>query len=260
MEACKIRIEIEAAGTEFKKMEEKQMNNNENKTMNILSRVFLPILIYYFVNNLFVLAGLSFVEVIRTKAFAGNLSEGFWFYTQTLIKMAGMALGGAAVYPYFQQENLGKEQKNLSFQTALALVLSGAGLSLGLNFLFAVTGFTGSSEQYSRVAETQFALPLWLACIFYGVLSPIVEEIVFRGVVYNALCRSTTSIMGIVGSALLFGAFHGNVVQMVYAALMGIGMAFFYQKYKNLSAAILFHGAANVAVYLMVYFSDGLFF
>ena len=168
--------------------------------------------------------------------------------------MAGMALGGVAVYPYFQREKSGKEQKSLSFRTAVILVLSGAGLSLGLNFLFAVTGFTESSEQYSRVAETQFALPLWMACIFYGVLSPIVEEIVFRGVVYNALCRNTTNMMGIVGSSLLFGAFHGNVVQMMYAFLMGMGMAFFYQKYKNLLAAIVFHGAANVAVYLAVSF------
>ena len=232
------------------------MDKKESRVMNILSVVFCPILIYYFVSNLFVLAGLSFAEIIRTKAFAGNLPEGFWFYTETFIKMAGMALGGVAVYPYFQREKSGKEQKSLSFRTTVILVLSGAGLSLGLNFLFAVTGFTESSEQYSRVAETQFALPLWLACIFYGVLSPIVEEIVFRGVVYNALCRSASNSMGIVGSALLFGAFHGNVVQMVYAALMGTGMAFFYQKYKNLSAAILFHGAANMAVYLMVYFSD----
>ena len=230
------------------------MVKNENKTMNILSQVFLPIFIYYFVSNLFVLAGLSFAEIIKTKAFAGSLSEGFWFYTETFIKMAGMALGGVAVYPYFRREKLRKEQKSLSLQTAVALVGSGAGLSLGLNFLFAVTGFTESSEQYSRVAETQFALPLWLACIFYGVFSPIVEEIVFRGIVCNALCRNTTNRMGIVGSALLFGAFHGNVVQMAYAFLMGMCMAFFYQKYKNLSAAILFHGAANVAVYLTVYF------
>ena len=226
----------------------------QSRTRNILSQVFLPMIIYYFVSNLFVLAGLSLTEIVKTKALAGSLSEMFWFYTETFLKMAGMAIGGAAIYPYFQKENVFKEKKRLSVQSMAVLAVMGVTLSLGLNFLFSITGFTESSEQYSRVAETQFALPLGLACIFYGILSPVVEEMVFRGVVYNALCRHTTNLVGIVGSALLFGAFHGNVVQMVYATLMGVGMAFFYQKYKNLLAAIVFHGAANVAVYLAVSF------
>ena len=226
----------------------------QNRISGILSQVFLPVMIYYFVSNLFVLAGLSLTEIAKTKAFAGKLSEMFWFYTETFINMAGMAIGGMAIYPYFKREDVVKERKKLSVQNVLVLTVLGVVLSLGFNFLFYVTGFTKSSEQYSRVAEAQFALPLWLACIFYGILSPVVEELVFRGVVYNALCRQTTNIVGIVGSALLFGAFHGNVVQMVYATLMGMGMAFFYQKYKNLSAAILFHGVANVAVYLVFSF------
>lgn len=226
----------------------------QNRISSIVSQVFLPIVVYYFVSNLFVLVGLSLAEIVKTKAFAGNLSEMFWFYTETFIKMAGMAIGGVAVYPHFQRENAIKEKKRLSVFNMVVLMVLGAGLSLGLNVLFNVTGFTESSEKYSRVAETQFALPLGLACIFYGILSPVVEEIVFRGVVYNALCRHTTNIVGIAGSAVLFGAFHGNVVQMVYATLMGVCMAFFYQKYKNLSAAIIFHGAANVAVYLVFSF------
>ena len=110
-----------------------------------------------------------------------------------------------------------------------------------------------SSERYQQVAEVQFALPLWLACIFYGVLSPIVEEIVFRGIVCNALIRNGSQRVGIIGSALLFGAFHGNMVQMVYASLMGVILAWIYCKYRNLSAPVLFHGAANVAIYLVTY-------
>ena len=226
----------------------------ENRVGNILSQAFLPMAIYYFVSNLFVLAGISLIQFVQNKYAAGNLSEDFLFYAQTLVKMAGMALGGVAVYPYFQREKKEKEQKSLSVPSAAILVLTGAGFSLGINFLFSVTGFMESSEQYNRVAETQFALPLWLACIFYGVLSPLVEEILFRGVVYNALCRNTSNLFAVIGSSLLFGAFHGNVVQMVYASVMGMIMAFFYQKYKNLSASVLFHGAANVAVYLAVYF------
>lgn len=226
----------------------------ENKNLNMISQAFLPIVIYYFISNLFVTAGFSITQIVKTKAATEAFTQAHWFYADTLIRISGMALGGIAVYPYFKRENSDKESKRLSPKIALYLVGLGAMLSLGINFLFSVTGFTKSSEQYQQVAETQFALPLWLACIFYGVLSPVVEEMVFRGIVYRALCRSTTNVIAIIGSALLFGAFHGNVVQMLYAGIMGIGMAYIYQKYQSLWAPILFHGAANIAVYAVTYF------
>ena len=217
-------------------------------------QAFLPIFIYYLISNMFVMAGLSIVQIAKTKSSMQVLTESFWFYAENMIKMAGMALGGLAVYPYFKREKSNEKQKSLSVKAVLSLAIVGATLSLGINFLFSVTGFTQSSEQYQQVAETQFALPLWLACIFYGVLSPIVEETVFRGIVYRALCRNTTKTLGLIGSALLFGAFHGNVVQMVYASLMGLVMAIVYQKYQNLLAPIVFHGAANIAIYSITYF------
>ena len=60
--------------------------------------------------------------------------------------------------------------------------------------------------------------------------------------------------MAVIGSALLFGAIHGNLVQMLYGTIMGIIMAILYEKYGKLLAPILFHGAANIAIYVCVYF------
>lgn len=225
----------------------RSMDQKENGFVNIVKQSLIPVFIYYVMNNAVVILGLSLMQIIKT-------TDSFGFYMEIMIKMAGMALGGLAVYPYFKKEKSYIEQKNISVKEGVLLIVIGGVISVGINFLFSITGFTESSEQYQRVAETQFALPLWLACIFYGILSPVVEETVFRGVVYNSLCRNTTKIVGIIGSAFLFGAFHGNVVQMIYAGLMGVIMACVYQKYQNLLAPILFHGAANVAVYALTYF------
>ncbi len=233
------------------------LEQKENVFINVLKQVFVPTVIYYVINNAFVVLGLSVMQLMKTNAAMERFSEIFSgtsiFYMETIIKMAGMALGGAAVYPYFKRENSYKERKNLSVKIIISMMIMGAVLSLGINFLFSVTGFTQSSEQYRQVAESQFALPLWLACIFYGILSPVVEETVFRGIVCRALERNTTKVLAVIGSALLFGAFHGNVVQMIYASLMGGIMACTYQKYQNLSAPILFHGAANIAIYTVTY-------
>lgn len=217
-----------------------------------MGQAFLPIIIYYVISNGVVLGGFSVIQM--TEDFWGGIEGNIQFYARTFIKMAGMALGGLAVYPYLKKENYYEEAAKLSPLDVVALIFSGAVLSLGVNYIFFITGMIQNSETYQQVAEAQFALPLWLACIFYGILSPVVEETLFRGIVYRALCRNTTKTMGMIGSALLFGAFHGNIVQMMYASLMGGVLAYVYQKYEKLWAPVLFHGAANVAIYLVTVF------
>ena len=165
-----------------------------------------------------------------------------------------MALGGLAVYPYYVREKAMGMKKSLTLKTGTALIFCGAILSLIVNYVLAVTGFTESSESYQQVAETQFALPLWLAILFYGILTPIVEEQVFRGIACNWLERNVSPVMGVVGAALLFGVFHGNLVQMLYASIMGLFLGYVNLRCRTLLAPVLVHSAANVAIYLITYF------
>lgn len=227
-----------------------------NKYDNIFNGIFVPLLMYYVIHNATVIGGLSALEWLVREGSIPSLADHTLFYIQTSIKIAGMILGGAAVYPYFKREAVleMKMKKSLSLKVRMALVFVGAILSLGINFLFSLTGLPQSNEQYQQVAAAQFALPLWLAFIFYGIVSPVIEEIVFRGVACNWLGRNISPTIGIVGSALLFGAFHGNLVQILYASIMGVILAYVYQRYQNLKAPILVHAAANVAIYFVTYF------
>ena len=219
---------------------DKMLKNQEKRKENdnVVTKVFVPLMMYYVVYNAVVIGGQTLWE--------GQI--------QTIIKMLGMALGGAAVYPYFKRETTLKLKKSLSPREGLALILTGILLSLGLNLLFSLTGLPQNNEQYQQVAEVQFALPLWLAFLFYGVLSPVVEEMVFRGIACNWLGRKVSPRAGMAGSALLFGVFHGNLVQLLYASIMGMVLAYVYQKYENLKAPVLVHAAANVAIYCVTYF------
>lgn len=151
------------------------------------------------------------------------------------------------------KENWGKK-KRLSLKDAIGIIFFGAMLSLGLNYLFTVSGFLQSSETYNQVAEKQFSLSLWKAIFAYGIWSPLKEEVIFRGILYRFLRKYLPVMAAVFGSALLFGIFHGNLVQMVYGTMMGIVMALLYEKYQTLIAPILFHSAANTAIYVVTYF------
>ena len=227
-----------------------KVNINDNIVMGLV----MPLIIYYVIHNAWVIGGLAVLELAVNSGKFLSWDEETLFLVQTFIKMSGMIVGGLSVYPYFKRQESMEMKKSLSLKEGSALVFAGAVLALGVNYILILTGLPQNNEQYQQVAEVQFALPLWLAFLFYGIISPVVEEMVFRGITCSWLEKHISPVAAVAGSALLFGAFHGNFVQMLYASIMGAVLALVYQKYRNLTAPVLLHGAANAAVYFVTYF------
>ena len=125
--------------------------------------------------------------------------------------------------------------------------------ALGLNLLFGILGITESSEGYARAANAQYGVNFLVGLFLYGILSPLAEEAVFRGVMYNRMKRCFSFLPAIILSALLFGCYHGNLVQAVYGTLLGILIAYVYEKLECFAAPVLFHAVANVSIYVMTY-------
>lgn len=121
--------------------------------------------------------------------------------------------------------------------------------SLGLNALLTLTGFADGSQTYQKVADRQYGVAFAVGLVLYGLISPFAEEVVFRGVIYNRLRRLYNPAIGIVVSGLLFGAFHGNLVQGVYGACLGMLMAYLYERSGRFLIPLIFHAVANLAVY-----------
>ena len=227
-----------------------KVNINDNIVMGLV----MPLIIYYVIHNAWVIGGLAVLELAVNSGKFWSWDEETLFLVQTFIKISGMMIGGLSVYPYFKRQRTMEMKKSLSRKEGVALIFIGMVLALGLNYIFLLTGLPQNNEQYQQVAEVQFALPLWLAFLFYGIISPVVEEMVFRGIACSRLEQHMSPMVAVAGSALLFGAFHGNLIQMLYASIMGVVLALVYRKYRNLTAPVLLHGAANVVVYFITYF------
>ena len=131
----------------------------------------------------------------------------------------------------------------------------GVVLAFSFNYLIAwVSGLLKiESQKYENVEAIQYSVPLWLGLILYGLISPVVEEMVFRGVLYNRMKRFYRVPRCVILTALLFGIFHANLPQFLYGTCMGILMALSYEKLKCLGAPVVFHMAANISVFLMSY-------
>ena len=52
-------------------------------------------------------------------------------------------------------------------------------------------------------------------------------------------------------AALLFGVYHGNLVQGIYGFFMGIIYTLVYEKYQNFYLTVIMHAITNMVAYFI---------
>ena len=79
-----------------------------------------------------------------------------------------------------------------------------------------------------------------------AILAPLLEEVLFRGAIQGVLMRYFGRPWpAIIVSALVFGIFHLNPVQIVYATLLGIVLGWIYYRTGSLLSVIVGHVLNN---------------
>ena len=110
-------------------------------------------------------------------------------------------------------------------------------------------------EAVPQVAEQALeTIPPWLAIVAIVIAAPIAEEAFFRGVAFNAWLRERGRRTAYVGSALLFGVIHLNLVAFVPIVLLGLILAWVYERTRNIVGPIVVHAVfngINVAIFLL---------
>ena len=228
-----------------------ERGNSFMKAWSIVS----PVLIYYVTDTFFFMLFTYIILGISTHNGIWQ-SLGDWIRIHSTMVSAAvngiaMLIGAAVVYKSFQNEKIRIRLPELHRKDVPLLLIMGGASALGFNILFSLLKITENSGTYTEIADRQFSLPLWAGIILYGIISPIAEEIVFRGLVYNRLYRQFGITMAILGSAILFGVYHGNLVQALYGFILGIIMAILYERYGSFVVPVLLHSAANICVYVM---------
>jgi membrane protease YdiL (CAAX protease family) len=84
-----------------------------------------------------------------------------------------------------------------------------------------------------------------LVVIAVVIVAPIAEEIFFRGVVFNAWLREGGRRFAFIGSALLFAVIHLSLVSLLPIFLLGLALAWVYQRTGNLLAPMAMHATVN---------------
>ena len=123
--------------------------------------------------------------------------------------------------------------------------------AIGANNLVIISNIASFSKAYQDAAGTLYAMKFWQLLLYSGLLMPVLEELIFRALLFRVLRKWLPFWASMLTTSLAFGLYHGNLVQFVYASVLGCLLAFLYEKYGSIFAAILAHMCMNVTACIM---------
>lgn len=140
------------------------------------------------------------------------------------------------------------EKKKMSVKHLIvAFIMCYAGTyicNLLASILTGIIGALKQSDVENVMANLTSSISLPVNLFIVVICAPIMEELLFRKTLIDRTAHFGEGI-SILFSGLVFGLFHGNLVQFGYAFLLGIFFGFIYIKTKNIVYPIILHMVIN---------------
>ena len=123
-----------------------------------------------------------------------------------------------------------------------------------LALLRPVLDVTSSANLQQYFGGDEFTMVHAVAVLLYGgFLVPLTEELVFRGLLFRWLRQRLAFWPAAFISGAAFGLAHIRVDQMVIAGLLGLPLAWLYERSRSLAPAIVMHQAYNSLVLMLTF-------
>jgi len=82
--------------------------------------------------------------------------------------------------------------------------------------------------------------------------APLMEELIFRGVLFSVAAKFIHPVYANVSTSLLFGCIHNNLLSLLPLTLLGMVFAGVYQRSRSLAVPVLMHSLFNCSQFLLL--------
>ena len=104
--------------------------------------------------------------------------------------------------------------------------------------------FPDAQASTNSVQELVFTGEMWVNVLVMVMVGPVVEELLFRKLLCDRL-KPYGDWVTILVTGMMFGIFHGNLTQGIYAFMFGAFLAYVYLRTGNIFITIGYHITAN---------------
>ncbi|MCR5208523.1 MAG: CPBP family intramembrane metalloprotease [Eubacterium sp.] len=116
--------------------------------------------------------------------------------------------------------------------------------NLAVSFIMKVTEALGYKLTQPEMLKTDSPLAAVTLVVSVAVVPAIFEEFAYRCCILGVLQKYGKA-FGVVAVSIVFGLTHGNVIQFIYAFLLGLALGYITVRTQSVVPAMLIHGFAN---------------
>ena len=185
------------------------------------------------------------IETLREEAFANV----YW--------SIGSFIVGVFVVLWLMRKDLFGQKPDGAVSLPMSFLWAFLGLFIAYAAVMAaglielVLGITDPSENTESIMKVTRAVPLFMIIPIF--CAPILEEIIFRKIIFGVFYKKTNFFIAALLSAVVFGFVHGEPIHILSYASMGFVFAYLYVRTKRLLVPILVHMALNSVTVIIQY-------
>ena len=116
------------------------------------------------------------------------------------------------------------------------------------NIIFSYVGLGDKLISGIGFSYDEAYLNNWLYVFMLVLVTPIIEEYAFRGVLMNCMAKYG-KLFGLIGSSILFALAHMQFAEMIPAFAMGIALGKTALRYKSIQPTIIIHILFNAFIF-----------
>lgn len=109
-------------------------------------------------------------------------------------------------------------------------------------FLIQDSAVAESVKNFDQTFQETTGLSAYIwSFLSVAIFGPIIEELIFRGILFTTLNQYMSGIWKVVISSVCFELWHENPMQMVYTGILGLGIGLAYSTTRNMWYPMMIH-------------------
>ena len=203
------------------------------------------------ITGIVILAMLVFSPLMLLENFIGKSASFFIYYLFAL----GVSLGIAYT---IRERKTGETNFNFRIENKRIIpIVVVATLAFIAGISIPMAGLTTTLIPIPDFLADTFRMDVNIfSFLFIAVSAPILEELIFTGIILCGLLKRYSPVKAILTYSLLFGIVHLNPWQFFTAFFIGFFIGWVYYKTRSLSLTIIIHFVNNFAVFFVVFIYD----
>lgn len=138
--------------------------------------------------------------------------------------------------------------REISFKNVCMTAVIGASISVLLSAILSFIPVKEIFPEYEDVISSLLAGKNIFTVLFVtGIAVPLMEELIFRGLILSELRKIVSVKWAVIIQGILFGLYHFNTLQIIYAAILGIAFGIVLVWTKSIWSSVILHASVNNA-------------